>query len=417
MQLNKKSTVYELIALASCSLLGVANPAAASDAITDDWKVDTAVLYYNETDRVSAIETAVGVSKEFSDEKILSGKLTVDTLTGSSHNGASINDNAQTFTSPSGEEQYVIEGGDVPLDPNFQDDRTSLSLQMAQPLSRLLNIEYGAAYSKETDYRSMSLNTNLTRDFNQRNTSLSIGLAYAQDEINPRDGVPELYSFMSDNTKAGTENKSTVDLLIGLTQVINRNTIMQFNYGVGSSTGYQNDPYKIVSIIDDDTGAPLDYLFESRPDSRIKHSLYWRAKHHLERDMIDVSVRLMADDWGVNSQTLDLRYRWNISETNYLEPHIRYYSQSAADFYQYEVSNEGLSAEQLASKYESEATEVSADYRLGKLDTATVGIKWGTTLFKKHQLTSRLEFYQQSGDSKVSDLDAIIFQVGYGLKF
>ncbi len=417
MQLNKKSTVYELIALASCSLLGVANPAAASDAITDDWKVDTAVLYYNETDRVSAIETAVGVSKEFSDEKILSGKLTVDTLTGSSHNGASINDNAQTFTSPSGEEQYVIEGGDVPLDPNFQDDRTSLSLQMAQPLSRLLNIEYGAAYSKETDYRSMSLNTNLTRDFNQRNTSLSIGLAYAQDEINPRDGVPELYSLMSDNTKAGTENKSTVDLLIGLTQVINRNTIMQFNYGVGSSTGYQNDPYKIVSIIDDDTGAPLDYLFESRPDSRIKHSLYWRAKHHLERDMIDVSVRLMADDWGVNSQTLDLRYRWNISETNYLEPHIRYYSQSAADFYQYEVSNEGLSAEQLASKYESEATEVSADYRLGKLDTATVGIKWGTTLFKKHQLTSRLEFYQQSGDSKVSDLDAIIFQVGYGLKF
>ena len=178
-QLNKKRTVYELIALASCSLLGVANPAAASDAITDDWKVDTAVLYYNETDRVSAIETAVGVSKEFSDEKILSGKLTVDTLTGSSHNGASINDNAQTFTSPSGEEQYVIEGGDVPLDPNFQDDRTSLSLQMAQPLSRLLNIEYGAAYSKETDYRSMSLNTNLTRDFNQRNTSLSIGLAYA----------------------------------------------------------------------------------------------------------------------------------------------------------------------------------------------------------------------------------------------
>ena len=59
MQLDKKSNVYNLIALASCSLLGVANPALAADDITEDWKVDTAVLYYNETDRVSAVESAV----------------------------------------------------------------------------------------------------------------------------------------------------------------------------------------------------------------------------------------------------------------------------------------------------------------------------------------------------------------------
>jgi hypothetical protein len=417
MQLNKKNSVYDLIAVASCSLLGVVNPVSAADAISEDWKVDTAMLYYNETDRVSAVESAVSVSKEFSGEKTLSGKLTIDSLSGSSHNGASINDNAQTFTSPSGEEQYVVAAGEVPLDPNFEDDRTSMSVQMTQPLSRLLNIDYGIAYSKESDYSSISLNANLMRDFNQRNTTLSIGLALAQDEINPRDGVPELYSLMSDNIKASVENKSTVDLLMGLTQVINRNTIMQFNYGIGSSTGYQNDPYKIVSIISDDTGAPLDYLFESRPDSRIKHSLYWRTKHHLERDMIDVSVRLMADDWGVTSQTLDMRYRWNFSEASYLEPHVRYYSQRAADFYQNEISNEGLSATQLAEKYQSNATDVSSDYRLSNLDTTTVGLKLGTSLFKTHQLTTRLELYQQSGDSKVADVDAIIFQVGYGLKF
>ena len=417
MQLNKKNTVYDLIALASCSLLGVVSPASATDAVTEDWEVDTAILYYNETDRVNAVESAVSVSKEFSGEKIFSGKLTIDSLTGSSHNGASINDNAQTFTSPSGEEQYVIEGGDVPLDPNFQDDRTSFSMQMSQQLSRLLNVEYGAAYSSETDYQSFSLSGSLMRDFNQKNTTLSVGLALAQDEISPRDGVPVLYSLMSDNIKAGSENKSTVDVLMGITQVINRSTIMQFNYGIGNSTGYQNDPYKIVSIISDDTGAPLDYLFESRPDSRTKHSLYWRTKHHLERDMIDVSLRLMTDDWGVNSQTLDMHYRWNFSDKSYLEPHVRYYSQSAADFYRYQVSNEGLSAGQLAEKYQGEGTDVSADYRLGKLDTTTVGLKWGTEFFKTHQLTSRLELYQQSGDSKIADLDAIIFQVGYGLKF
>lgn len=417
MQLDKKTTVYDLIALASCSLLGVSTPVLAADTSIDDWKVDTAILYYNETDRVSAVESAVSISKNLGGDKILSGKITMDSLSGSSHNGAAISDYEQTFTSPSGEETYTIAPGDVPLDPNFEDDRNSFSLQMSQPLTRVMNLEYGAAYSSEYDYKSLSVNASLMRDFNQRNTTLSAGFSYAQDEINPRDGLPVLYSLMSDNTKSGSDTKNTIDLLMGVTQVINRNTIMQFNYGFGNSTGYHNDPYKIVSIVSDATNAPLDYLFENRPDSRTKHSLYWQTKHHFDQDMVDFSLRLMADDWGVNSQTLDMHYRWNISDNNYLEPHVRYYTQSAADFYEEKISNAGLTAEQVATQYQNEGRDVTADYRLGNMDATTIGVKWGARLFGTHQLTSRIELYQQSGDSKVSDVDAMIFQVGYGLKF
>ena len=417
MQLDKKAKVYDLIALASCSLLGVSAPVLAEKSSVDDWKVDTAILYYNETDRVSAVESAVSISKNLGGDKILSGKLTMDSLSGSSHNGAAISDYEQTFTSPSGEGTYTIAPGEVPLDPNFEDDRNSFSLQMSQPLTRVMNLEYGAAYSTEFDYKSLSVNASLMRDFNQRNTTLSAGLSYAQDEISPRDGLPTLYSLMSDNAKSGSDTKNTIDLLMGVTQVINRNTIMQFNYGFGNSTGYHNDPYKIVSIVSDATNAPLGYLFESRPDSRTKHSLYWQTKHHFDQDMVDLSLRLMADDWGVNSQTLDMHYRWNISDNNYLEPHVRYYTQSAADFYKEKISNEGLTAEQLATQYQNEGRDVTADYRLGNMAATTIGVKWGARLFGTHQLTSRIELYQQSGDSKVSDVDAIIFQVGYGLKF
>ena len=181
MQLDKKTTVYDLIALASCSLLGVSTPVLAADTSIDDWKVDTAILYYNETDRVSAVESAVSISKNLGGDKILSGKITMDSLSGSSHNGAAISDYEQTFTSPSGEETYTIAPGDVPLDPNFEDDRNSFSLQMSQPLTRVMNLEYGAAYSSEYDYKSLSVNASLMRDFNQRNTTLSAGFSYAQD--------------------------------------------------------------------------------------------------------------------------------------------------------------------------------------------------------------------------------------------
>jgi len=402
MQLAKKNQIFELVAMASCSLLGVTNVSAGDVPDSAAWKVDTALLYYDEQDRVNAVEPVISVSKKIGEDSKFSANLTLDTLSGSSHNGAALSNVAQTFTSPSGEETYDIKAGDVPLDPNFEDQRTSLNAQIEQSISRLSRISYGAAISSETDYQSLSVNGGFSRDFNLRNTTLSAGLSLTNDVIDPRDGVPVPLSMMSKLENAGDEERSTVDLLLGVTQVMNRNTVMQFNYGIGSSDGYHNDPYKIVSMVDRVTGNPLDYVYENRPDTRTKHSFFWRTKYHLEKDMIDASWRYMTDDWGVDSHTLDFRYRWKLSENSYLEPHIRYYTQTSADFYREEIN----SAEPVP-------LEVSADYRLGSMETSTVGVKWATTLKKGHELSLRFELYQQSGDTKAADLSSVISQVGY----
>ena len=420
MQLNNKKRVYDLIALASCSLIGATSASsvsADSEVLQGDWKVDTALLYYGEQDRVTAVEPVIGVSKTFSGDKVFAAKLTVDTLTGSSHNGAAVSDKAQTFTTPSGSGSYTAEAGELPLDDTFLDTRVALTSQMKHPLNRLSTITYGASFSTEYDYRSLGINGSYVRDFNQKNTTLSVGLSLTQDSMEPVGGAPELYSLMSEQKKEGDDSRSIVDVLFGITQIIDRNTIVQFNYGFGSSRGYHNDPYKVVTIVDDITGDPLNYLYESRPDSRTKHSLFWRTKHHFEKDMIDVSLRLMTDDWGVTSETLDVRYRWSLSETSYIEPHIRYYTQGAADFYAEKISNEGVTAEQVAAKYKAGLEDVSADYRLGDLDSATIGVKWGTKLAGNQELTARVEMYQQSGDTEAADLDALITQIGYTFYF
>ena len=70
----------------------------------------------------------------------------------------------------------------------------------------------------------------------------------------------------------------------------------------------------------------------------------------------------------------------------------------------------------------------SADYRLGEMQTYTVGLKHGRRLGNGHDLTLRFEYYAQTGDSHpdeafgaLTDLDlfptveAFIFQVGYSL--
>jgi hypothetical protein len=81
MQLKHK--LSGALSLASCSLLGLPSAQAESE-----WDIETAVMYYSEKDRVSAIEPILNMRKELSDEEFLNLKFTLDSLTGASATGA-----------------------------------------------------------------------------------------------------------------------------------------------------------------------------------------------------------------------------------------------------------------------------------------------------------------------------------------
>ena len=109
---HKKMPAFRAaLAAASCGLLGLATTTAhAKDDATDNnkWQVDTAVLYYAEDNgRVTAAEPIVNFKKDYGDERVLNLKVTLDSLTGASPNGATSSSQAQTFTSPSGNKQYT----------------------------------------------------------------------------------------------------------------------------------------------------------------------------------------------------------------------------------------------------------------------------------------------------------------------
>jgi len=99
MQLKKKNLKKALFE-ASCTLLG-------GNSVAKDWDFDAAVMYYGEPDRVQALEGILSAKKTLKDDKELSTKLVVDSLTGASANGAVPQTSAQTFTTPSGNGQYL----------------------------------------------------------------------------------------------------------------------------------------------------------------------------------------------------------------------------------------------------------------------------------------------------------------------
>jgi Protein of unknown function (DUF3570) len=433
--MTNNKDLNSMLAAATCALLGsaAANTAVAADE-SSRWSLDSSLLYYGESDdRVQDVSAAIAAKRDFGDEKSLGLTLTADTLTGASASGAIALDSPQTFTSPSGRATYSTEAGDVPLDDTFKDTRFALNASWSQPLARLYNFSAGLGFSTEYDYQHIGANLGLSRDFNKRNTTVSAGLAWSQDDIDPVGGAPIPLSQMLDvgnnSNKLSSDSKTVVDLLLGVTQVLDRNTVLRVNYSYSDSSGYLNDPYKILSVVDpvsgdtiarvsDSAGPNHVYLFESRPDSRKKQSLYAEVKRAFGRRVLNASYRFMTDDWGIDSNTAELKLRWPIGDASFIEPQLRYYTQSEADFYRSSlVDGEPL------------PTYASADFRLGSFDAVTVGLKYGRRTSSGNEWSTRVEYYQQTGEipseqiignqagrEQYPDLSAVIVQFSYGFK-
>jgi hypothetical protein len=393
-------------AAAAFTLLGIPPAAqAAEKAGVDRWSIDTSFLQYSEAERITVYEPQVGVRRDFGGDRSLSILATVDTISGSSPSGIlppTNNTVAQTTTSPSGRAINPVIGK-VPT-TSYTDTRVALAGTWQQPVGDAKTGLYGASVSNEKDYLSVGANTSLARDFNEKNTTLLIGIAPEFDVSSPTGGLPVAFSTQTaPGSIQGTRDyKWLASGLVGVTQVINRRTLMQWNYTFTYENGYLNDPYKLLSVVNAG-GDPQFAVYEQRPRSRMEHSLYWLTKYNIRRnDVFGLGLRYYGDDWGIRSQTLDFTYRWQYHERRYLEPHVRYYHQTKADFFHIGLRNTQLLP-----------TFASADYRLADLDGVTFGVRWGWTLRNGSELILRAEYYTQTGDSHPSE--AVGIQRDYDL--
>ncbi|HUO67356.1 MAG TPA: DUF3570 domain-containing protein [Gammaproteobacteria bacterium] len=431
--------VAAALTTATCALLGTGAPSAVLAQDIGQWQVDTAGLYYSESGRVSDMSFNALARTQPLEDRYLNLTFSFDSLSGASPNGAAPSASAQKFPRPitltrtsgggtvqSGGGSFTVAPGELPLDNSFQDMRYAGSANWQRPLGRLGIVDFGGGVSVEHDYTHLGLDTHVARDFNDRNTTLSGGVAWSDDTVDPIGGVPVPFSPLERSSGLGwtqtSQPKHVLDLLVGVTQVLGRRTIAQLNLSRSQSDGYLTDPYKIVSVVDPVTGdlAPgADpgiglYLYENRPSSRTKDSLFGMLKHDFGGNVLDASYRVMTDDWGVDSHTLDMHFRWRFSPDKFLEPHVRFYSQTAARFY-HTVLFAGEPIPQYAT----------ADYRLADMSSVTLGLEFGAKT-SHGQFGARLEVYRQaakpSPDALVGslrgldltpDMTALIAQITY----
>ena len=232
-------------------------------------------------------------------------------------------------------------------------------------------------------------------------TTLTLSYSYGDDTVRRSDDP----NFFRDNTRQ--------QYGVGLTQILTRNLITALNVEVITDEGFLNNPYRSVRFLD--PGSPVGFSFEPElyPRTRTTNAVGIRAKYYLPyRAAIETQYRYFIDTWDIQSHTLNYKHRFNFGNTQYLEPRIRLYTQSKAEYYQnsFFSPNDGTAP--------NLPEFLSADYRLDEMSSATGGFTYGIPFKHDAELRTRLEYMYQSFENSEFDTNkAIIFQISYGKRF
>jgi hypothetical protein len=279
-----------------------------------------------------------------------------------------------------------------------EERRKAWSADLSRQFGRF-NVALGGANSRESDYISNGWSINTLTDFNQKNTTLLLGYAGTDDKIKV------LY-----NSRAPRQHKHTNDAILGVTQLLDPATSVTLNLTWGRADGYLNDPYKIVqknAEIFPGIFLPLTPA-ENRPAYREK----WIVFTGLNRSFaeahgaLEASYRFYTDTFGTDAHTIDLAWFQHVGEKFILRPSVRFYDQSAARFYIYNLDNSKVSPFFGAGGPRPNGPFYSSDFRLSKMRTYTYGLKaiWNVT--DAFAIDVALEQYDMHGRDGVTPASA-----------
>lgn len=327
------------------------------------------------------------------------------------------------------------------LGPNTQLVHTMASASPETRLEGEVNASYtlnqmtmhlGGGLSQERDYTSQFVNGGLQGDLNEKLTQFNLGLRYATGEIAAtldHDAAPYITktAFQKQISTVGSQqvlhgDRHDFGLDLGLSQVLDKNSVLQVGVGYTRSGGYLSNPYRVMTVIFVDPTAGttpsiltgnVQALLEQRPDLRSQWNVSARYAHFMPAQdaALHLGYRYFGDDWHIRSHTLDAEWRQALSTGWTLTPSLRYYSQTAASFYQpYLVSPQAYRKVAIDADENVTITPFnpqllpsyfSSDPRLSAFGSLSGGLTLSKQFSKGIRAEAGIEYYKHAGALKL----------------
>ncbi len=323
--------------------------AAAAGVLPED-RADVLYHYYD-GGGVQIDGPSVLVRKKVGQSLSFSGNYYVDTVSSAS---------IDVVTQAS---KYSEERKEITLGVDYLRGDTGLSLAGTQ--------------SDESDYKAKTLNFNINQEVFGGLTTVTLGYGRGSDDVGER----------------GTSMDAKADhwrYRLGVSQVITRNLLMSLDYEAVADEGFLNNPYRRVRYADPDSATGYSYQDEVYPQTRDSNAVALGARYYLPyRAAVSGSYRFYTDSWGIGASTFELGYTHPHNHWTY-DVAYRFYTQTAADFYQdlfpYANAQNFLARDKELSTFTSHGVRFGVSYEMplhfaDVLDKGSVNLVWDHIFF------------------------------------
>lgn len=340
---SRLTTSSSALLAAAVALPGVAPGLAHAQAAPEEGVIALKYLDYRDwqpgAERMRVRSPGLYIRKSLSDSLAVEGTLVYDSISGASP----LYFNTLSGASGTGITEY----------------RTAGDVKITKYLGSYA-VGVGAAVSSERDYLSHAVSLDLRRFSDDRNTTWAFGIGGASDRID------------SVNAVAVGATRHTLDFLIGITQVLSAEDIVQSNVTYSTGHGDYSDPYKLI---------------DARPDHRRTLAWLTRYNHHFPGPdaTARVTYRYLRDSFGSDAHTVEVAWVQPLRDGLSITPGIRYTTQSAADFYFDPPFPQGFVHGSL----------YSADTRLSAFGAITPAVRFDADLRGGWHADLKLEWYRQ----------------------
>ena len=328
---------------AALALPGIVPVDAKAQAAPDRGWIELKYLDYRDwqpgADRITVRSPSIYGVVPLSDTLVAEGSLVFDAITGASPLYY------DTLSGASGD--------------RVTDYRTAGEFKLTRYFNGMA-IGVGAYASSERDYLSRAGSIEWRIFSDDRNRTWAFVFGGANDRINPKNGV------------VVDAPRNTLDFLVGVTQALSANSIVQSNLTYSRGHGYYSDPYKTL---------------DTRPTERSVFAWLTRYNEYFPGPdaTLRLSYRYLHDSFGSTSNAVDVTWFQSLPHGWSVAPSLRYYTQTAADFYYNPPFPDGFVAGQ----------NYTADTRLSAFGAFTPAITVAKSLAEGWSAELKLAFYRQ----------------------
>jgi len=358
----------------------------ASNSLYAENYVSVEFLQYNENDnRVAVSAPSFSTSYDIGTDYNIKADFVHDAVSGAtpswqpdSNSGASSRDN-------SGDYQYKNQ--------EFTEARNAGSVMLTTRFENRDELYTGFDYSRESDFDSKAISAEYMHYTDKsHNQSVNIGVSYSFNEI-------LAYQYDSGSGASQKEESNSLNIQAGISQVLNDHSALKVEGFTIIDDGYLTNPH--ANVVRNYNTNNQKLVTENRPDKRTAYGVNLKYITLLNDDMsYKVNYRFYADDWDINSHTIDNDIYYKMNKQLTFGVGLRYYIQSEANFYN--ENKDFFTNEEYAS----------SDERLSDFDALTY--KTSIDFKQNDKISYNLggEFYSQS-----TGLDASMVTLGLKYKF